>query len=48
MTSELLGNELDRKDNEEGNVQMGAVQSDDDEVQHGSELDVVKAEFATD
>ena len=43
---ELLGNELDRKDNEEGNVRMVAVQSGDDEVQHRSELDVVKAELA--
>ena len=32
--SELLGNELDRKDNEEENVQREAVQSGDDEVQH--------------
>ena len=34
--SELFGNKLDRKDNEEENVQRGAVQSGDDEVQHSN------------
>ena len=40
---ELLVKELDRKDNEDENVQMEAVQSGDDYVQHRSELNVVKA-----
>ena len=43
----LHGNELDMKDNEEETVQMEAAQSGDDEVQHRSELDVVKSELAT-
>ena len=42
---ELLGNELDRNYTEEENVQMKAVQSCVDEVQHRNELDVVKAEL---
>ena len=43
----LHGNELDRKDNEEETVQMAAAQSGDNEIEHRSELDVVKAELAT-
>ena len=43
----LHGNELDRKHNEEETVQMEAAQTGDDEVQHRSEIDVVKAELAT-
>ena len=41
-----LSNEQDRKDKVE-NVQMKAVQSDYDEVQHRSKLGVVKDELAT-
>ena len=42
---EILGNELDRKDDEEENVQIKAVQTGDDYIQRRSELVVVKAEL---